>query len=186
MPSLSHLLTLGNAAFPLFSLATPACLPFGLLRRHHIHLCACSVASVMSNSLPSYGLQPARLLCPWYSPGKNTGVSCHAPLPGNLPDPGIEPASPMSTWVAKWSTHTYILLKVELSLLFCWRSHQIARGLPSASPGINSVQLPEKNPHMFIEKQKYIMLCVYVCVYACRHMYMCAYVCINVHVLYRA
>ena len=27
------------------------------------------------------------------SPGKNTGVSCHALLQGNLPDPGIEPTS---------------------------------------------------------------------------------------------
>ena len=25
-------------------------------------------------------VQPARLLCPWGSPGKNTGVGCHAPL----------------------------------------------------------------------------------------------------------
>ena len=24
-----------------------------------------------------YGLEPARLLCPWYSPGKNTGVGWH-------------------------------------------------------------------------------------------------------------
>ena len=27
-------------------------------------------------------LQPARLLCPWDSPGKNTGVGCHALLQG--------------------------------------------------------------------------------------------------------
>ena len=27
-----------------------------------------------------YGLQPASLLCPWRSPGKNTGVCCHALL----------------------------------------------------------------------------------------------------------
>ena len=33
-----------------------------------------------------YGLQPARLLCPWDSPGKNTGVGCHALL---LPNPGL-------------------------------------------------------------------------------------------------
>ena len=33
-------------------------------------------------------------LCPWNSPGKNTGVSCHFPSPGDLPDPGIEPGSP--------------------------------------------------------------------------------------------
>ena len=29
-----------------------------------------------------YGLWPTRLLCPWDSPGKNTGVGCHALLHG--------------------------------------------------------------------------------------------------------
>ena len=29
------------------------------------------------SSLQSHGLHPARLLCPWNSPGKNTGVGCH-------------------------------------------------------------------------------------------------------------
>ena len=38
------------------------------------------------------GLQSARLLCPWDSPGKNTGVG--SPSPGDLPHPGIEPRSP--------------------------------------------------------------------------------------------
>ena len=33
--------------------------------------------SVMSNSLRPHGLQPTRFLCPWDSPGKNTGVGCH-------------------------------------------------------------------------------------------------------------
>ena len=37
---------------------------------------------------------PGRLLHPWDSPGKNTGVGCHSLLQGNLPDPGIEPGSP--------------------------------------------------------------------------------------------
>ena len=32
----------------------------------------------MSDSLQPCGMQPTRLLCPWDSPGKNTGVSCHA------------------------------------------------------------------------------------------------------------
>ena len=43
---------------------------------HHLlsYVCMCSV---MSNSLWPHGLQPARLLCPWHSPGKNTGVGCH-------------------------------------------------------------------------------------------------------------
>ena len=38
------------------------------------YVCACSVASVIYNSLPPYGLYSARLLCSWDSPGKNTGV----------------------------------------------------------------------------------------------------------------
>ena len=45
-------------------------------------VCACPVASVVSDSLWLDGLQPARLLCPWDSPGKNTGVGCHALLQG--------------------------------------------------------------------------------------------------------
>ena len=36
--------------------------------------------SVMS--LWPHGLQPARLLCPWDFPGKNTGVGCHFLLQG--------------------------------------------------------------------------------------------------------
>ena len=36
--------------------------------------------SVVSNSLQPHGLQPARLLCPWNSPGKNTGVVSHSLL----------------------------------------------------------------------------------------------------------
>ena len=39
-------------------------------------------------------MQPTRLLCPWDSPGKNTGVGLSCPFPGDLPDPGIEPMSP--------------------------------------------------------------------------------------------
>ena len=36
--------------------------------------------SVMSDSLRPHGLRPARLLCPWDSLGKNTGVDCHSLL----------------------------------------------------------------------------------------------------------
>ena len=44
-------------------------------------------------TLQPYGLWPARLLPPQDSPGKNTGVGCHALSPGDLPNPGIEPVS---------------------------------------------------------------------------------------------
>ena len=34
----------------------------------------------MSDSVRPHGLQAARLLCPWDSPGKNSGVGCHSHL----------------------------------------------------------------------------------------------------------
>ena len=36
--------------------------------------------SVLSNSKQPHGLQPTRLLRPWDSPGKSTGVGCHCLL----------------------------------------------------------------------------------------------------------
>ena len=38
--------------------------------------------SVMSKSLQPHGPYPARLLCPWNFPGKNTRVACHFLLQG--------------------------------------------------------------------------------------------------------
>ena len=37
---------------------------------------------VVSSSLWPYEPHPSRLLCPWDSPGRNTGVGCHALLQG--------------------------------------------------------------------------------------------------------
>ena len=46
---------------------------------------ACSVASVMSDSLQPHVQQLARLLGPWDFSGKNTGVGCRALLQGIFP-----------------------------------------------------------------------------------------------------
>ena len=50
--------------------------------------------SVMSDYLQPHGLYPARLLCSWDFPGKNTWVGLPFPSPGDLPNPGIKPWSP--------------------------------------------------------------------------------------------
>ena len=52
---------------------------------------ACSVALAVSDSLRPHGLQPARPLCPWDSPGKNTAVGCHACLQGTFQTQGSNP-----------------------------------------------------------------------------------------------
>ena len=52
---------------------------------------ACSVTSVMSGVLQPHELQPSMLLCPWDSPGRNTGVGCHALLQGIFLTQGSNP-----------------------------------------------------------------------------------------------
>ena len=51
-------------------------------------MCVSLVASVVSDFLQPLGLQPIGLFCPWDSPGKNTGVGCHALLQGIFPTQG--------------------------------------------------------------------------------------------------
>ena len=52
---------------------------------------SCVLCSVVSDSLRPHGLWPARLLCPWDSPGKNTGVDCHSMLQRIFPTQGSNP-----------------------------------------------------------------------------------------------
>ena len=49
-------------------------------------------------TLQPHGLQPSRLLCPWGSPGKNTGVGCHALLQGISLTQGTNPPLLLSLW----------------------------------------------------------------------------------------
>ena len=47
--------------------------------------------SVIPDCLWPYALQPARLICPWDSPGKNTGVGCQDLLQGIFLTQGSNP-----------------------------------------------------------------------------------------------
>ena len=60
-----------------------------LLCLHPPH--ASSVCAVVSGALRPRGLQPAGLLCPWDSPGKNTRVDCHAFFQVVFPTQGSNP-----------------------------------------------------------------------------------------------
>ena len=48
----------------------------------------CSVCPTLCNLM---NCSPTRLLCPWNSPGKNTGVGFHALLQGIFPTQGLNP-----------------------------------------------------------------------------------------------
>ena len=60
------------------------------LKRDFFLATPCAVLShtVLSAFLQPYGLLPARLPCPQNSPGKNTGVGCHALPQGIFPTQG--------------------------------------------------------------------------------------------------
>ena len=58
--------------------------------------------TIMPDSLHPSRLYPDRVLCPWDSPGKNTGACCHFLLQENIPDSGIKPVYPVSSALAGW------------------------------------------------------------------------------------
>ena len=79
--------------------------------------------SAMSNSLQpdGRGLQPARLLCPWDSPGKKTGVGCCALLQGIFPTQGSNPGLPHCRWIFlpfQLTGKPHLCYNVMISFLF--------------------------------------------------------------------
>ena len=81
----------------------------------HAHVCVCSVALVVCDSL-----WPTRLLCTWDSPDKNTGVGCHALLQGIFSTQGETAAASKQQAAVAWS------------LGGIWRQEWLARLLSGA------------------------------------------------------
>ena len=55
----------------------------------------------VSDCMRPHGLQPARLLFPWDSPGKTTGVGCQALLQGTFPAQGSNSRLLPLTWIGR-------------------------------------------------------------------------------------
>ena len=56
----------------------------------YVYVCVCMLSHFSCVQLfVTYALWLAILLCPWNSPGKNTGVDCHALLQGIFPSQGL-------------------------------------------------------------------------------------------------
>ena len=64
------------------------------LSNFHFTYIMCVCCSVVSDWLWAHGLLPARLLYPWDSPGKNTGIGCHSLLQGIFLIPGSNSVLP--------------------------------------------------------------------------------------------
>ena len=72
--------------------------------------------SVMSNSLWPHGLKPARLLCPWIFPGKNTGVGYHFLLQGIFQTQGSKPYLLHHRWILYY----WAIRKAPIYVTYWW------------------------------------------------------------------
>ena len=87
------------------------------------NLFSCAVLSylVSSDSLWPRGLEPTRLLCPWDSPGKKTGVDCYAFLQGIFLTQGLKLDLPYCRLILYHLSHqrspSYFWLEIYLSIL---------------------------------------------------------------------
>ena len=87
----------------------------------YTYIYVCVSHSVMPDSLPPHGLQPARFLCPWDFPGKDTGV-CDFLLQGIFLTQGLNPGLlhhrqilyQLSYTHTHTHTHTHIKCNVDI------------------------------------------------------------------------
>ena len=101
-------------------------------------LCVCISHSVMSDSLQPHGLQPTRLLCPWDSPGNNTGIGGHALLQGIFPTQGSNPRLPHCGQIFYHLSHQGNPTTKEVQEIY----------LSSNNPKVLSLPLPYIHPSM--------------------------------------
>ena len=99
------------------------------LEKHILSTCVSCI--LMSNSLQHHGLGPTKLLCPWNSPGKNTGVGCHFLLQGIFLTQGSNPGLLHCRWILYHLSHQawgrageYVFLTSSgVMLLLAWGPH---------------------------------------------------------------
>ena len=72
--------------------------------------CCCLALSCGQLFCSPMSCQPARLLCPWESPGRHTGVGCHFLLQGIFPTQGSNLHLLLGRWIlyhwSTWKTYT--------------------------------------------------------------------------------
>ena len=88
-------------------------------------VCVCeSLSHVQLFATP--WLQPTRLLCPWDSPGKNTGVSSHYLLQGIFLTQGLNPGLLRCRQILYHLSHQgrWYQRRVPTAFTRCWRDTQ--------------------------------------------------------------
>ena len=84
-----------------------------------IRNCCLAAKECLTTLLRPHGLQPTSLLCPWDSPGKNTGVDCHFLLQGIFLTQGSNPC--LLHLVGEFSAEPPGKTTPEITAFKCWQ-----------------------------------------------------------------
>ena len=126
---------ISNYVFPFFLTSVPP-------SNHSVKLAFRELKKVkatqsVSNFLQPHGLYPSRLLCPWNSPGKNTGVGSQSLLQGIFPTQGLNPGLPQCRQILYHLSHqgspdkVYLCLDLMLPMTSPCATTREGRGMTS-------------------------------------------------------
>ena len=116
---------------------------------HGFDPCAVLSGSVVSDSLQSHGLQPARLLVHGDSSGYNTGVGCHALLQGIFPTQGLNPGLLHCRWILYHLSHQESPWTLE------WVAYHFSKGSSQPRNETGSLALQNSLPAELPRKPQY-------------------------------
>ena len=103
-------------------------------------------------------LQPARFLCPWNFPGKNTGTGCHFLFQGTFPTQGLNPCLLCLLHWQGGSLHQHHLGSSIQQAINCINGSEMASLLPNLA-----FSLPPLVCHLSSGCQCLQEIYVYVC-----------------------
>ena len=97
--------------------------------------------SVVSDSLKPHGLEPAKLLCPWDFPDRNTGLGCHFVLQGIFP---TRESNLIFLWLLHSQADSFQLSHLQFSSVRSLSCVQLCDPMNHRMPGLPvHHQLPE-------------------------------------------
>ena len=127
--------------------------------RDYVNLVCMHARLVVSDSFSTPWTIDSRLLCPWNSPGKSTGVSCHFPLQGFFPTQGLNPH--LLHWQADslplWHLGSPYVNLIWMVILDEWIKH-----LDQIGPFIPSMRELRIHDTIFNSGQQYSTVTFYI------------------------